>query len=239
MKPTDKGGKVPLKAKTLALLLCGAVRILYATLRVTVRNEAEVEALCQQYGSVILVTWHGRSLVPIARSVGKGYYGMVSLSRDGDLLNECFRRLGWRTIRGSTGRAGARAMKAAIDVMNVPGTVLAITPDGPRGPGRRIQPGVVYLARKCGRPIVPVGIGMERSWQANSWDRFGIPLPFSRVQWLYGEPIFIASNDDIASTCQRLEWLINTLEDEATATFLVPEREWVKEHSDDVRITRK
>jgi lysophospholipid acyltransferase (LPLAT)-like uncharacterized protein len=207
----------------LALLLRGAVRALYATLRVTVRREAETEALLQQQGGVILVTWHGQSLIPVARCRGRGYIGLVSLSRDGDLLAEFFRKMGWRTIRGSTGRGGARAAKMAVRALTAmdrnegSGVMLAVTPDGPRGPSRRVQPGAVFLAQKSGKPLVPVGIGVERAWQAKSWDRFLIPMPFSRVVWLYGEPIPVGPEADIHSLCHQVEDAINAVEEQATA----------------------
>jgi lysophospholipid acyltransferase (LPLAT)-like uncharacterized protein len=214
--------RLTFRIRVIAVLLAAAVRALYPTLRVTVRREAEVEALRREYGGLILVTWHGRSLVPIARCRGRGYLGLVSLSRDGDLLSAFFRRMGWRAVRGSSGRRGVRAAKAAVDALEGGGTdgagaVLAVTPDGPRGPARKVQPGAVFFAQKSGKPLVAVGIGASRAWHARSWDRFLIPKPFSRVVWLYGGPIFVGPEDDLAETCHRIETEINTLEAQAEA----------------------
>jgi lysophospholipid acyltransferase (LPLAT)-like uncharacterized protein len=200
----------------LSLVLSGAVRALYATLRVSVKGEDQFEMLRQDHGGVLLVTWHGQSLIPIARSRGRGYTGMVSLSRDGDLLTECFHRLQWNVIRGAAGRGGALAARAAVKVLSRPGAVLAVTPDGPRGPTRKVHPGVVFLARKSGKPLIPVGISVKRAWRARSWDRFLIPKPFSRAVWLFGEPIFVTPEEDIEAVCQRVEEAINQLEAEAT-----------------------
>src|SRR6185312_15039903 len=66
---------------------------------------------------------------------------------------------------------------------------LAVTPDGPRGPRRSIQPGIVYIASRTGMKIVPVGIGYRNAWKLRSWDRFAIPKPFSRACCVAGEPI--------------------------------------------------
>ncbi len=208
------------KAKVwfLALLISGAVRALYVTLRVSVQCEEEVEVLRKEQGGILLVTWHGQSLVPVARCRGRGYTGMVSLSRDGDLLTACFGRLGWNVIRGATRRGGAPAARAAVKVLCTPGTVLAVTPDGPRGPARKVQPGVVFLARKSGKPIIPVGISVDRAWRVRSWDRFLIPKPFARVMWLYGEPIVVeqdANTYDTEAVCLRIEMAINWLEEQA------------------------
>ena len=66
---------------------------------------------------------------------------------------------------------------------------LAITPDGPRGPRYVVQNGVIFLAQKTGRPIIPAGIGLDRYWQMPSWDEFRVPKPFSRATIFVGEPI--------------------------------------------------
>jgi len=222
-------GRNPLtfRVRLIALLLGVAVRALYATLRVTVRGEPEVEALLREHGGLILVTWHGRSLVPVARCRGRGYLGLVSLSRDGAFLTEFFRRMGWHAIRGSSGRRGVRAAKAAVDALDGTGTngagaVLAVTPDGPRGPARKVQPGAVFFAQKSGKPLVAVGIGAGHAWHTRSWDRFLIPKPFSRVVWLYGGPIFVGSGDDVKATCLRVETAINALEAQAQAEVRHP-----------------
>jgi lysophospholipid acyltransferase (LPLAT)-like uncharacterized protein len=66
---------------------------------------------------------------------------------------------------------------------------LAMTPDGPRGPRRRVQPGTIYLAAKTGLPIVPFGVGFAKAWRARSWDRFAVPYPYSRVTLVSAAPI--------------------------------------------------
>jgi lysophospholipid acyltransferase (LPLAT)-like uncharacterized protein len=68
---------------------------------------------------------------------------------------------------------------------------LAITPDGPRGPRRQVQPGVVYLAARLGLPIVPFGVGYDRPWRAKSWDRFAVPRPASRAVLLTDQSISV------------------------------------------------
>ncbi|MDX1934521.1 MAG: lysophospholipid acyltransferase family protein [Capsulimonadales bacterium] len=219
MKESGRDSRPPARVRMAAWILSLATRLLYATLRVRVEGETDPEALCREYGGVILVAWHGQSLVPIARSAGKNYYGMVSLSRDGDFLTECFRQLGWRTVRGSTGRHGVLAMKSALSLLRKPGTVLAITPDGPRGPARRAHPGVILLAGRSNCPILPVGIGIRHAWQLNSWDRFRIPLPFSRVRWIFGQPIFVDPTDDPEEIRRLLETTLTNLEKEAASPF--------------------
>jgi lysophospholipid acyltransferase (LPLAT)-like uncharacterized protein len=135
----------------------------------------------------ILVTWHGRTLLPIHRFRGRGYWALISLSRDGELQAENFRRFGFRVVRGSTGRRGVLATRETLAALKA-GGVLAFTPDGPRGPTHKAQPGVVYFAQKNGCPIIPVGISAYPRWQMRSWDRYLIPKPFSRACWVVSDP---------------------------------------------------
>ena len=77
------------------------------------------------------------------------------------------------------------------------GAIAAITPDGPRGPLREVQPGALHLAQVTGCPIVPVAFGARRKWVFNSsWDEFIVPKPFNRIAVMYGEPITVESEDD-------------------------------------------
>ncbi|MBC8136957.1 MAG: lysophospholipid acyltransferase family protein [Fibrella sp.] len=199
----------------LSRLLSSAIRLLHRTWRVTLENDAMVEALIKEHGAVILVTWHGRLLVPFACTQNRGYYALVSRSGDGALLTAIFERLGWRLIRGSSNKFAVEALRQGREILSQPGTVLAFTPDGPRGPARVAKPGMIYFAQKTGKPIIPVGVSARPRRFLNSWDRFLIPLPFARCLWIYGEPIYAAPKDDLAELTERVQTAINTLEAEA------------------------
>lgn len=125
----------------------------------------------------IYAFWHENMLLPASRYARPDVYVLISQHADGQLITEVCRRLGFRAVRGSSTRGGADAVR---QMMRLEGQAhLAITPDGPRGPRRRVQPGVVYLAARTGLPIVPVGVGYRRPWRARSWDRLALPRPGS------------------------------------------------------------
>lgn len=215
MKKVEQERPVTAKTRFAGWLISSVVRLLCASVRLTVEREAEVEALIREHGGVLFVTWHGRTLLPVGRFRGRGYWALISLSKDGDLQAENFRRLGWRVVRGSTGRRAVLATKQILAALAEPGAVLAFTPDGPRGPSRVVQPGVVYFARKSGKPIVPAGIAAGPRWLMKSWDSYMVPKPFSRGAWLYGDPIFVAPGDDDDEVCRRVGAAIDALEAEA------------------------
>jgi len=82
-------------------------------------------------------------------------YGLISASRDGDMIANWIERAGYGTIRGSSSRKGAAALRQLMDTLAANGNVL-FTPDGPRGPVYQVSQGVVFLAQKSGAPIVPI-----------------------------------------------------------------------------------
>ena len=195
-------------------------RCIYKTLRLHLENyERLVPREADKPQGAILVTWHGRTLIPANLLRNKGYWALISLSRDGELQNWVFQRFGFQTVRGSTGRGGVRgALQMARKVRE--GGILAFTPDGPRGPTHKVQLGVILMAEKSGAPIVPVGISASRRWQIGSWDAFMIPQPFARAYFLVGEPIYVPTGLDEAgreTVAAQVEIALNQLEKEAEA----------------------
>ncbi len=203
------------RVAVLSRLLSFAVRLLHRTWRVTLENEEAVQAVLREHGAVILVTWHGRLLVPFACTQDRGYYALVSRSGDGALLSAIFERLGWRLIRGSSNKFAVEALRQGREILSRPGTVLAFTPDGPRGPARVAKPGMIYYAQKTGKPIIPVGVSARPRRFLRSWDQFLIPPPFAKCVWIYGDPIYAGPKDDLAELTERVQTAINALETEA------------------------
>lgn len=112
---------------------------------------------------------------------------LISTHGDGELIAQTVDRLGFRSVRGSSTRGGARAV---LEMHRHCGDrPWAITPDGPRGPAFSVAPGVLALAARSGRPIVPVGYAARRAKYLKSWDQFAIPWPFTKVAVRFGEPI--------------------------------------------------
>jgi lysophospholipid acyltransferase (LPLAT)-like uncharacterized protein len=136
-------------------------------------------------GSLILF-WHNR-LFPIigaynhVRSKDTKLYGLVSPSRDGAQLSQFLETLGVHPIRGSSSRRGGMALRELLKILE-DGHHVAITVDGPRGPCYQAQPGASLLVQMTGAPIHLLGAECEDAWTINSWDRFIVPKPFSRVK---------------------------------------------------------
>jgi len=206
--------RLALRSRILGGAIYTVARTVFKTLRLDCEN---LETVNRDGKGAILVTWHGRSLIPANVFMRRGYWALISLSRDGEIQNNIFGRLGYQTIRGSTGRGGVRgALQMARKLKE--GGVLTFTPDGPRGPTHKVQPGVILMAEKSGAPIFPIGVSANRRWLAKSWDSYMIPKPFAHAIMLIGEPIYVppkTTEADRAEMCLRIEHAINRLEKEA------------------------
>lgn len=161
--------------------------LLGRTLRIQREGFEPIEALD---GGKILCGWHGRSFLAATDWRMRGYWVMISHSRDGEIQNRVFQSLGFNIIRGSTGRGGERALVEAVKVLRK-GATMAMTPDGPRGPSGVLQSGVMFMALKSGAALVPIGISARPRILAKSWDRYLVPLPFARAYLVAGEPIYL------------------------------------------------
>ena len=169
----------------------------------------------------IYVFWHEYILLPLYLRGNCDLAMLLSRHRDADILERVAYHLGFDCVRGSTNRGSIAALRELT--RRGQSMHLTITPDGPRGPRRRLAQGPIYLASKLQLPLVPLGFGYDRPWRARSWDRFAVPRPFSRGRAIMGPAITIPPHLDRAETenCrQRVETLLNriTLEAETWAT---------------------
>jgi lysophospholipid acyltransferase (LPLAT)-like uncharacterized protein len=150
----------------------------------------------------IFAFWHSRILLLSYIYKGLNASIMVSNSADGEIIAQVLQRHGHKTIRGSTGKGGMRAlMQQILDMRNCrrPGVVI---PDGPTGPRHKVQTGVILLAQKTGCPIIPLAYSSRRRKVFNSWDRFILPYPWTRGVVTYGRPIAVPAKAD-ADTLQE------------------------------------
>ncbi len=131
------------------------IRLLGRVLRLENRGTEHVDALYREGRRLILAFWHGRQLmIPIGYR-GAGAYVLISQHQDGELIHRIISRFGHRSVRGSTTRGGAGALRQLIK-LGRSGVDLVVTPDGPRGPRQVAQMGTIHLAKATGLPVVPV-----------------------------------------------------------------------------------
>jgi lysophospholipid acyltransferase (LPLAT)-like uncharacterized protein len=117
---------------------------------------------------------------------------VVSRSRDGEYLARLLHSLGLKTARGSSSRGGLSALKGMERLMREDRRHGVITVDGPVGPRHTVKQGAVVLAFRVPALLVPVRLFPKRAVIFKSWDRFQLPLPFSRVDIVFGAPYAVS-----------------------------------------------
>lgn len=183
--------------RAIAWLVFAMIRTISATLRYR-RDDRSNFINVPTPGPAIYCVWHNRLALSMPayfdyvkkRNQTPGLAAMVSASKDGGFLTGILECFNVQPVRGSSSRRGPQAL-LELTTWAERGYDLAITPDGPRGPLYVVQEGVMSLAQLTGLPIVPVSYHVNWKIRVKSWDRFQIPLPFSRCEMIYEKPVFV------------------------------------------------
>lgn len=131
----------------------------------------------------VVAFWHGDMLPAWLRFAHGQATALVSRSRDGGLLTELLESWGFAVVRGSSSKGGSEALEEMTAAARR-GLVL-VTPDGPRGPARRMKPGAVVAAQRAGVPLTLCRVRAGWAIHGTHWDRFLIPLPFAVIDLDY------------------------------------------------------
>jgi lysophospholipid acyltransferase (LPLAT)-like uncharacterized protein len=188
------------KSALLGTLAGWTMKLLATTLRMEVRDLGGIGRAEDAMPPVIYALWHNRFFcVPPAWEKLCGSHrktvALTSASHDGDMVARAMAVFGLGSVRGSSSRRGVAALVGLKRALQE-GFDICITPDGPRGPRYRVQPGAIKLAESTGAPIIPVHVRFSSAWRLKTWDRFVIPKPFSRVEVTFAEPIRLTRGMD-------------------------------------------
>lgn len=167
-------------------------RLYTATLRKRITGKSSLNSLSG--APAVFAVWHNRILFLPAitnKPLRKKCTVLISNSRDGEYVTAFARHFGINAVRGSSSKGAVKAffnLSTEIEKGKCP----IITLDGPRGPRYQPHPGAIMLARQHAIPIIPVSVNASSYWQLKSWDGLQIPRPFSRVELIFGEPLYIS-----------------------------------------------
>ncbi|HVS76764.1 MAG TPA: lysophospholipid acyltransferase family protein [Steroidobacteraceae bacterium] len=197
----------------------GIIRAWWLTCRVVaVRGAPHLEEALARAPSLIPCYWHqhqlfcAKYLLEQRSRLRIGW--LISPSVDGELGAMMVRRAGAHAIRGSSTHTGARALRDYYQALVKEDISPVITPDGPRGPRFKFKPGAILLAQMSGRPILPMAYAASHAWRVK-WDRFVIPVPFSRIAIAIGPPRYVPRAMDAAA----LERIQGEMEQELRRTY--------------------
>jgi hypothetical protein len=198
-------------------LLYGLVYLWCATLRMKNLNSEVEDQIKSLTGPYILTLWHGRIFYLFYYLRNRpDYFLLISPSEDGDLLAKLASLMGYSVIRGSTFKKAVPAARSLIRVLR-DGQRIIIIADGSRGPRCVAQSGSVQLAGITKLPLFPMTFAARNKVVLNTWDRFMLPLPFTRCSINFGSPIYLASRSSeelVEEKRMQLETHLNQLSSE-------------------------
>jgi len=170
-------------------------RLWCSTLRIHESGRESPENRMIRGEAFVVPIWHDELFTLIYGRSKLRLTTVVSGSRDGEYLARVLRSFGISAARGSSTRGGIAALLQAVRIMREEKRSCVITVDGPRGPRHVAKPGAVLLAHRVPAYIYPIRLYPERRFIFKSWDRFQLPLPFSKVFVVHGEPYRVTAEE--------------------------------------------
>jgi lysophospholipid acyltransferase (LPLAT)-like uncharacterized protein len=203
------------------------VKLLSRTYHYCLVDTHNEQLAMDEHGSVVYASWHQRFFPGITFFASRKPIAiMISQSRDGEMIARVVDILGWQSVRGSSSKGGMRALKE-IRHLTKQGYRIGHIVDGPQGPFGVVKPGLITIAQFAAAPIVPAIISAQRCWVFNSWDRFMVPKPFSKVFLRVAPPIVVPRRLDEAAfenLRQNVEMQIKELVAETDNWWRRPEK---------------
>ena len=213
------GARDKLMIRAADLFLYSLIRVFCSTLRWEVVGREHLDAVLASGHRPIFTFWHVCIVSATWFWRNRGIVVMSSVSRDAEYTGRVIKRFGYGAARGSATRGGGRALAEMAQCLDS-GMEVGFTIDGPRGPAYVAKPGAVTLARHTGHAILPFHIGASSYIEVPSWDRFQIPLPFTRAVCFIGEPIYVprrATSEEITAKQTALQSALDRLRGQAEA----------------------
>ena len=194
----------PLSAWLGGMVIAGYLKAVYTTSSMIVPETESNEKMSRRRDEqFIWVLWHHHLGLPCFFNTYHSHRTcMASRSRDGELLAQVMSRLNTHCVRGSSAaldgreKGGTSAIRQMVRVAKEGVHQLVITPDGPKGPPRKVKMGVISLASLTGYPVCPVAFAASRFLTIPTWDKTILPLPFGRIAVCCGEPLEVPRTRD-------------------------------------------
>lgn len=200
------------KYKTYGKVLYYILKLVSITLRPKVVKSEKVDP-SENY---VYAFWHNKIVVsclslrgPIKSVV------LASPSKDGELIAVASEKMGYEVVRGSSNKESVKSLIKLIGLVKK-GYNAGTPVDGPKGPVYKVKPGMLYIAQKSGKKLVPVGSASSNTWIfEKTWDKFGFPKPFAKTACIVGDPIEIPKGADLDEYALMVEAELNRLDREA------------------------
>ncbi|MEQ1878082.1 MAG: lysophospholipid acyltransferase family protein [Bdellovibrionia bacterium] len=204
-----------LSRKIFGFLIWVVYRVWMATWRVEIIEHPELQKDRKNKTPFVFAFWHGDELAMLALSRNYRVVTMVSGSRDGEMMATATHLLGMKSTRGSSTRGGIKGLLGLVKIAET-GIIPILAVDGPKGPYHKVKPGVLLLSKRLGGKIYPAGVAIaKKKVFEKSWTKAELPLPFTRIVVVWGEPLPVVDDESRLDLAERLEQLLDAARHQA------------------------
>ena len=188
-----------MKPRLLEKMVCNwghlPLHILFSTCRFKELGVENLYKTSKESSGSVIMSWHSHLLIPFYYLRKYPIIPLIGLHSDAEILSRIGKRLGYTPLRGSSKRKPIAAATELLRTLKQPKNLVALTPDGPRGPEKKVKIGTLKIIQKAGASIIPLGASASRNRVFNSWDNFHQPKAFSKIVVVFGEPIKLQKNE--------------------------------------------
>jgi lysophospholipid acyltransferase (LPLAT)-like uncharacterized protein len=183
--------------RILPYVLWAFYRLWISTWRIReVQSPEFAERVVREKRPFIVAFWHGDELAILSLHRRYKVAGMVSTSRDGEMMGKSLELLGIKCARGSSTRGGASGLKGLFR-LSQEGRIPTVAVDGPKGPYHKAKPGIFALSALMGAEIAPIGVAcLHAIVFRKTWNKAYLPFPFAKVQIAWGPPLPAVGRDE-------------------------------------------
>ncbi|MGY0395095.1 MULTISPECIES: lysophospholipid acyltransferase family protein [unclassified Fusobacterium] len=201
------------KYRRYGFILYIILQVIRKTLKIKIIKNDKIDEVNESY---IFAFWHNKL---VASTLCLDYIEkravLASPSKDGELISVPLEKLGFHMVRGSSDKNSTSSLISLIKLMKK-GYSIGTPVDGPKGPIYEVKQGMVYLAQKGKKYIIPTGTAYKSKWEfKKAWDKFQFPKPFTTMVYLMGEPIEVPADANIEEYCLKIKEELNRLDKEA------------------------
>jgi len=201
--------------------------IVYRSCRFIIVGYDEINRGDFQESPIILTSWHGMTMM-VAGFIRKkldvtNFIGIMPDDHRGAALRVFAENLGVESIplnlEGDSSMGSGRRLVGLLKKISS-GSDFIIHPDGPAGPAYKVKPGLSYIAKKTGTKILPMGCYCRNAYHVPRWDRYTLPLPFSKIHIQLGSLISVPKDlKELSEFNRNLEDILNRLTFQAAANY--------------------
>ena len=198
--------------KFYGLLVYYIIMLIKLTLKIEIIGKENME----EDKPYVLALWHNKVVATVlALGFIKKRAGLASPSADGELISVPLEKLGYKMIRGSSGKNSVKGLVQLIKAVKE-GYTIGTPLDGPKGPRFEAKQGMMYVAQKSGRPMVFMGAAYSKKWVlSKTWDKCQIPKPFSKVICVISEPFYLEKSIPVEDYKEIVEKKLNDINEVA------------------------